>query len=152
GGAVVGNDVLRIDVSIVPIALRETIADLRIEATFDTPASDRQVQLVRTHPFVASLAAYILDTALDPAVDKPAAGRCGVMRSRSVQTRTTLLVVRNRFHLVVHTKRGDRTLLAEDCDVLGFRGSPSAPTWLERAAIEPLLVAVPTANVSDGQK
>jgi ERCC4-related helicase len=152
GGTVVGNGVLQIDVSSVPLALRETIVDPRIEATFEQPPTDRQIQLVRTHPFIASLASYILDTALDPAVDKPSAGRCGVIRSRAVQTRVTLLVVRNRFHLKLHTKRGDRTLLAEECDLLGFQGSPSAPTWLEKDATESLLGAAPSGNVSEGQK
>jgi hypothetical protein len=123
----------------------------RLEATFEQPPTGRQIQLVRTHPFVAGLASYIIDTALDPAVDKPAAGRCGLIRSRSVQTRTTLIVIRNRFHLILHTKRGDRTLLAEDCDLLAFQGAPDAPKCLEDEA-ERLLSAVPSGNVSEGQK
>ena len=152
GGTVAGNGALQIDVSSAPLALRETIVDPRIEATFEQPPTGRQIQLVRTHPFVAGLASYILDTALDRAVDKPAAGRCGLIRSRAVQTRTTLILVRNRFHLMLHTKRGDRTLLAEDCDLLAFQGPPNAPKWLEKDAAESLLSAVPSGNVSEGQK
>ena len=152
GGTVSGEKVLRIDVSAGPPALKDAVIETRLEATFDASPTDGQVQLVRTHPFVAGLAAYLIDTALDSLAEKPAAGRCGVIRTRAVNTRTTLLVIRNRYHLLLRIGREERALLAEDTDVVGFEGQPQGPRWLADGAAESLLGAMPTGNVGDGQK
>ena len=66
------------------------------------------------------IAAYVMDTALD-SVDnssiKPIARRCGLIKTSKVQTRTTLLLVRLRFHLQTPQRAGKEVqpLLAEEC-------------------------------------
>jgi hypothetical protein len=87
---------------------------------------------------VGALAGYVLNAALDreiPAPHRPAR-RCGVVRTRAVTTRTTLLLVRYRFHLTLPSRSGDKQLVAEDARLLAFEGSPAGAAWLtpERSA------------------
>jgi hypothetical protein len=72
------------------------------------------------------------------------------MRTRAVNTRTTLLLARFRYHLI--RPEGDRApLLAEDCQLLAFEGSPAEAKWLSLEAAEALLGAAPDGNVGDQQ-
>lgn len=66
-------------------------------------------------------------------------------------TRTTLLLCRFRYRLVVSRAGEDLPMLAEDCGLLGFTGDPAAPAWLETPATEALLDAAPHGNVAPGQ-
>ena len=120
-----------------------------------------------------TLANYVLETALDPlsgdAARYPAARRCGAIRTKAVDKRTTLLLVRFRYHIVIEglNRKGAKDakgealnqenlssrieeipLLAEDCLVLAFAGSPQNAEWLDAAAAEQLLQAEPEANIS----
>jgi len=126
----------------------------RFRARFGPAAEEGVLTLHRTHPLVEGLAHHVFDTALDP--HTPAiARRAGVVRTRSVAERTTLLLVRTRFQLKeIHRRGGSeevRELLAEDHRLLAFRGTPEAPPtaldWLDEAAAEALLTATPEANV-----
>ena len=102
------------------------------------------------NPFVAGLAGYVLDTALDPQA-KVVAGRCGVIRTADVKQRTTLVLVRFRFHLLVAARGGKRPLLAEESGLLAFEGAAKEPHWLNREGAELLLAAKPAGNVDGGQ-
>jgi hypothetical protein len=87
-----------------------------------------------------------MDMALDP-IGEGVARRCGVIRTSKVEKRTTLLLVRFRYHIL--TKRGEveQELLAEDCQLLAFAGSPQNAQWLDNSVAEELLLAQPDANV-----
>jgi hypothetical protein len=100
GGTVHGDGSVKIDLSEAPSGLRDAVGVDRLAARFDGAEHVGQVALDRTHPFVAGLAGYVLDTALDPQA-KAVAGRCGVIRTPAVNQRTTLVLVRFRFHLLV---------------------------------------------------
>ncbi|HEY9724203.1 MAG TPA: helicase-related protein [Oscillatoriaceae cyanobacterium] len=117
---------------------------------FDAPGAENEIYLQRTHPMVAGLAAYLLDTALDPLLDSPAR-RCGVVRTEAVSRRTTLLILRERFHLIAKRGGVETPLLAEDASVVAFRGTPDAPEWLASDDAEKLLLAVPSGNVTPEQ-
>ena len=107
--------------------------------------------LNRTHPFVEGLAAYVMDTALDP-LGKGAGRRCGVIRTGRVERRTTLLLVRFRYHIMTQAGDGAETaLLAEDCQVLAFAGPPQGAEWLGNEATAGLPDGEPEANVASGQ-
>ncbi|WP_285565942.1 helicase-related protein [Actinoallomurus iriomotensis] len=104
------------------------------------PAPRGQAVLSRTDATVAALARFVLDAALDPkmqAWQRPAR-RCGVIRTRAVDRRTTLLLVRYRFHLRLPARdRTTRHQIAEDARVLAFSGSPAKAEWLpEQEALE----------------
>ena len=145
------SPVLTIDLSGVPQAIRETLgAEGRIRARLDQPA-EGEVHLTRTHPLVAALAQYVLDTALDPQ-GEAIASRCGVIRTQAVQRRTTLLLLRYRFDVATKTRSGEpHVQLAEDAGLLAFEGAPDEPTWLPPERAEALLEAEPAGNVPPEQ-
>ncbi|WP_230967691.1 hypothetical protein [Nostoc commune] len=68
----------------------------------------------------------------------------------AVQKTTTLLLVRLR-HLLESPKH--RSLLAEECAVIGFTGSPSSPSWLSQLEATSLLQqAKPVGDVGQAIK
>ena len=93
----------------------------------------------------------MVETALDTNLDGPGK-RCGVIRTAAVATRTTLLLLRLRFHIVNQGRDGkERPLLAEDLALVGFTGSPDQAEWLPPEELEPLLEAEATANIGSDQ-
>jgi superfamily II DNA or RNA helicase len=121
----------------------------------DLPVKPHEAYLDRTDPNVAAIARYVLESALDSVGvsdprDRPAR-RCGVMRTSAVAKRTTLLLVRFRMHLELPGRDGPRQLVAEDAQVLAYRGQPASAEWLPDAEIAELLAAVPTANIPPDQ-
>lgn len=140
-----------------PAGLRHTIAPLlgsdAVEAGRRVPflaasAVPRgAVALVRTDPVVTAIARYVLDAALDTNTPGPRpARRCGVVRTRGVTTRTTLLLVRYRFHLTLPSRAQQRQLVAEDARLVAFEDSPSEPTWLSEEDAHRLLTVTADAN------
>jgi hypothetical protein len=122
-----------------------------LKARFELPAPDGVLYLNRTHPFVEGLAAYVMDTALDP-LGHGVGRRSGVIRTSRVDRRTTLLLVRFRYHILTQTPDGGETaLLAEDAQIVAFAGSPQNAEWLDDAAAAGLPDAEPEANVSPEQ-
>ncbi|MFD9223107.1 DEAD/DEAH box helicase [Streptomyces sp. NPDC060064] len=130
---VVGADVIEKD---RPIPFRADPAVGRGEAA-----------LVRTDPVVGALAAHVLNAALDKDADgvRPAR-RCGVITTDAVATRTTLLLVRYRFHLTLPSRSGEKQLVAEDARLLAFRGSPKNAEWLAQEGALALLDATASEN------
>jgi hypothetical protein len=147
------NNAVRFDLSETPRALKEAVGieSDQFMARFELPVKDGQLHLNRTHPIVEGLATYVMDTALDP-LGSAIAHRCGVIRTGLVSRRTTLLLIRFRYHII--TKRGEteQPLLAEDCQVLAFAGSPQNAEWLDGATAESLLTAEPEANITPEQQ
>ena len=142
-----------IDLTEAPRAVRESIRSTpKFAGRFQLPVSNDELYLSRTHPVIEGLATYVMDSALDATSvsDGPVpAARCGVIRTKAVSTRTTLLLLRLRYHII--TTRGDEStpLLAEDTLIVGFRRTPSAAEWLSPAEAESLLLATPDDNVTD---
>ncbi|MDA2923115.1 DEAD/DEAH box helicase [Acidobacteria bacterium AH-259-L09] len=146
-GLVSGDQTLKIDLDESPRPLRDLLdGERKITARFEKPVKDEEIYLTRTHPIVEGLATYVLDTALDPQIES-AAHRCGALRTHGVSKRTTLLLVRFRFHILTIEKGGERQLLAEDCQMLAFQGSPQNAVWLDDNEIEGLLELEPAANI-----
>lgn len=142
------------DVSGCPAGLRDTLAttlpgDITKRVQFRTTAAVArgEAALVRTDPAVGALAGYILNAALDgEAGGTRPARRCGVVRTRAVATRTTLLLVRYRFHLSLPSRTGQRQLVAEDARLLAFQGPPTDATWLPAEQALQLLDATADEN------
>jgi len=114
--------------------------------TFTTPAPENVTYLGRNHPFVTTLAQYLLEEALTFG-DKAHAARCGAIRTQRVDRRTVMFLLRLRSTLEEPDKR---PLLAEEVLVCGLRGFP--PDKLERVpdheVLELLQRAKPDANIS----
>ncbi|MCX2949748.1 helicase-related protein [Lentzea sp. NEAU-D7] len=127
------------DLSGTPAGLRDVVAPVLGGDAVERPVPFRstaavargEAALTRTDPVVGAMAGYVLNAALDSKIDGPRpARRCGVIRTREVATRTTLLLVRYRFHLTLPSRAGERQLVAEDARLLAFRGAPASATWL----------------------
>ncbi|MFF8594365.1 DEAD/DEAH box helicase [Streptomyces sp. NPDC015220] len=116
-----------------------------------TPAIGRgEAALVRTDPAIGALASYVLDSALDVnALGPRPARRCGVVTTDAVSIRTTLLLVRYRFHLTLPSRTGERQLVAEDARLLAYQGVPARARWLDDDAATALLAARATANTHE---
>ena len=146
-----------VDLRETPPALRQMLIDAgnlagpHFRARLDLPVGGDQLHLTRTHPIIETLAGYVMDTTLDP-LQSGLAERSGVIRTAAVERRTTLLLVRCRFHIVTLQDGVERPLLAEDCRLVAFAGPPDDPQWLDEAAAEALLAAVPEANIAAPQQ
>ncbi|WP_422733372.1 DEAD/DEAH box helicase [Micromonospora sp. WMMD558] len=135
-----GTGDFTVDVSGAPAGLRDALAPVLggdveqgRKVPFNTTAAVArgEAALVRTDPAVVALAGYVLNAALDDQItgSRPAR-RCGVIRTRAVTGRTTLLLVRYRFHLTLPSRTGTRQIVAEDARLLAFAGAPANATWL----------------------
>jgi superfamily II DNA or RNA helicase len=136
-----GSGDFTVDVSGSPIGLRDALIPLlggdAVERGKPIPfrttsaVGRGEAALVRTDPVVGALAGYVLNAALDEQSDGPRpARRCGVIRTKAVASRTTLLLVRYRFHLTLPSRTGERQLVAEDARLLAFTGAPASAHWL----------------------
>ena len=147
-----GEDPIEVDLAEAPRALKDLLffEKASFKATFTMPVQNDELYLTRTHPLVENLASYVMDTALDGAEDS-IAKRCGTIRTSAVGIRTTLLLLRLRYHLI--SKRGgeERTLLAEEVLPLAFTGSPQSAEWLDAESAEKLLHAAPDGNIHPQQ-
>lgn len=107
----------------------------------DMPVPRGHALLARTDPHVEAVARFVLDSALDPALGYRIAARAGVVRTRAVVQRTTLLLLRFRFHLDLPARHGTRQVVTEETRFLAFSGPPHDATWLDDAATTRLLQA-----------
>jgi len=163
GAQTTGTDPLDANLTEASSALKDVLAqssgfDLKnpkFRFRFNQPVQEGERYLQRTHPFVETLANHVLETALDPlsgdAVRYPSARRCGAIRTKSVQTRTTLLLLRFRYHIIQIQNNVEKPLLAEDCRLLAFTGSPQNAVWLDDLDAEKLLAAQPDGNITTEQ-
>jgi superfamily II DNA or RNA helicase len=118
--------------------------------SFTTPAPEKTTFLGRNHPFVASLAQFLLEEALimDGSAHAP---RCGAIRTTAVNRRTFLMLLRTRFNIIGPDKG---SMLAEEAVVLGFSGiPPQTIEWINEDNILILLSsASPQSNISTGER
>lgn len=147
------NGRFEFDLSESPRSVRESIREqIKFTARFQPTIGDDEIYLSRTHPITEGLATYVMDSALDTASVADGiipAARCGVIRTNQVEKRTTLLLLRLRYHII--TTHGDEVtpLLAEDTQIVGFRSAPSTAEWIGSEEAEALLLAKPDDNVTD---
>ncbi|WP_418345536.1 helicase-related protein [Rhodococcus pyridinivorans] len=136
----------------LPLGLRDALPPGRKDPLpfhRDLPVARGEAVLTRTDASVEAVAQYVMESALDPALDaslRPAR-RCAVIRTDAVSTRTTLLVTRYRFHMTLPSRSGTRELVAEDVATLAFEGAPDRARWLDADATAALLAAAPSGNV-----
>jgi superfamily II DNA or RNA helicase len=150
-----GRDPLELDLAETPRALRDQLGlgeATSLKARFELPVPDGVTYLSRTQPLVEGLAGYVVDTALDPQLDG-VAKRAGAMRTKSVETRTTVLLVRIRYDVVTHHRRDeDHSQIAEESLALAFVGSPESAGWLNEEKLAPLLDASPDDIITSEQR
>ncbi|MFI1068542.1 helicase-related protein [Streptomyces puniciscabiei] len=140
-----------------PAGLRDALAstvgaeviekDREIPFRTDPAVARGEAALVRTDPVVGALASHVLNAALDTQAEgaRPAR-RCGLITTDAVTTRTTLLLVRYRFHLTLPSRHGERQLVAEDARLLAFEGAAANAVWLPPERAVELLDATASEN------
>ncbi|WP_329139851.1 DEAD/DEAH box helicase [Streptomyces sp. NBC_00670] len=136
--------------ALAPVLGPETVEqDRPIPFRTDPAVARGEAALVRTDPVVGALASHVLNAALDPEADgaRPAR-RCGVVTTDAVSTRTTLLLVRYRFHLTLPSRNGEKQVVAEDARLLAFEGAPGKAVWLPPERATALLDAQATENTA----
>jgi len=129
--------------------------------SFTSPTPEGAEYLGRNHRFVAALARYLFEEALrtadslpQPVTTPKIVSRCGVIRTKSVERLTTLLLLRVRYLM----EQPDRTpLLSEEVVVLGYEqplGADGRPAqWLsDGEALRLLDEAKPDENVPLAEK
>ncbi len=118
--------------------------------SFVSPTPEGAEYLGRNHPFVSTLARFLLEDALEKH-GKATAARCGVIRTRDVQQLTYLLLLRVRYLIEFPQKA---PLLSEEVLVYGYVPTiTEKPNWLEESmALQLLTKAQPSANVPMGEK
>jgi len=92
----------------------------RWKVSFLSPTPPDTTFLGRNHPFVSALATFLFEEAMAKGASARAS-RCGVIRTHSVQRRTTLLLLRLRF-TIEEPELTEK--LGEEITVIGFRGYP----------------------------
>ena len=141
------HGIWRADLTNCPQSLREAMDTDQLRFCFAArPVGNDEAEIevyTRTHPHVERLSAWVMNAALDPYNTDCAVRRCGVVRTRRVKTRTTLLLLRIRMQLV----RGDKRLLAEECKLAAFTGTHENPSWLTDDEVLDLLETTPDGNV-----
>jgi superfamily II DNA or RNA helicase len=153
-----GNRTYDVEISNeTPRAMRHAIGlEKPFVGRFDLPVKDKVLYMSRTHPVVEGLASYALETALDDVQghgEKTIASRCGVALTTSVAVKTTVLVVRMQYQLLVKRKGSEnQPLLAEEVVLLAYEGTENTPVWLDPVKSTDLLDSRPSGNVPDALK
>ena len=135
----------------LPEQVRGTLPEKRgARLAFRPPAPEGSVWVGRNHPFISSLAGYLLEQALAERPDA-VASRCAVLRTGRVKRRTALLLLRCRYTLATPEAED---LLAEEVLPLAFAGSPATGIeWLEPAEAKGLLrEASPEMNTTAAER
>jgi len=113
----------RFDVHECPRALRDALGNAdKFIGRFEMPVDESVLYLSRTHPIVEGLAAYVMDTALDPIAES-----------------------------VTRRGDEESAQIAEECRMLAFAGAPDQAEWLDDTTAEKLLRAEPDANIAPEQ-
>ncbi len=150
-GGIVAEGAL--EVGDCPRSMRDAIGreEARLKVRYELPVSADQLYLNRTHPVVEGMASWVLDGSLD-ALGEARARRTGAIRTRAVSVRTTLLLVRLRFHVITRWRgdtRPEQRMLAEELQLVAFEGRPANARWLSSG--DGLLEAEPSGNLDPGQ-
>jgi superfamily II DNA or RNA helicase len=118
--------------------------------SFDSPTPEGAEYIGRNHRFVATLARYLFEAALNQP-GNATVSRCGAIRTRAVTALTTILLLRVRY-LVEQLQAP--ALLSEEVLVLAYAGLEAGTTrWLDTSdALRLLAEAQPDANLSLAEK
>jgi len=118
--------------------------------SFDSPTPEGAEYIGRNHRFVAALARFLFEEALNRP-GNATVSRCGALRTRAVNELTTILLLRVRYLVEQHQAR---PLLSEEVLVLGFVGlGGNDAKWLEASdALRLLAEARPDANIALAEK
>jgi len=114
---------------------------------FEFPPDEGVRYLTRTHPMVEKISTYVVDSALEK-ITNSAAKRAGVIKTKAVSKRTTVLLVRFRYEITTIKDNFKNSQLVEECVTAGFSGSPENAVWLDAAEAAKLYDCRPDDNTA----
>ena len=116
--------------------------------SFLSPTPQGAQYIGRNHEFVSAMARFLMEEAMEGGHDTTVS-RCGVIRTNTVSTLTTLLMLRVRYMLIIPETP---EMLSEEILVTGFRGHGESPEqWLDNA-LTLLADSKPVANIPKQEK
>ncbi len=107
------------------------------KVSFESPTPEGYHYLGRNNRFVEQLCQLVMGNTL-ARTDKRAA-RAAVIRTRQVETKTTLLLFRCRN--VIEQQRGQHQIVAEEMLLWGWRGTPQQKVFLDHPQAKALLAS-----------
>jgi len=107
-----------------------------VKVSFQSPTAEGYHYIGRNHRFVEQLCQLIMANTL-ARIDKRAA-RAAVIRTSSVDLKTTLMLFRCRN--VIEERKGATQIVAEEMLLWGWRGTPQQKEFLQHDAAKALLV------------
>ncbi len=126
----------RIVMGNMPPQLRETLpSGDPVKVSFESPTPDGYQYLGRNNRFVEQLCQLVMGNTL-ARTDKRAA-RAAIIRTRQVETKTTLLLFRCRN--VIEQEKGQHQIVAEEMLLWGWRGTPQQKEFLDHPKAKALL-------------
>lgn len=141
------NGVYSLNLTESPRAIKEIFNNKdKVKVKFDKPVKEGTVYLHRTHPIVQNISSYVIEGAFD-SENESLAKRSGVIRTRGVEKKTTLMLLRLRYQINRIADRQVIELLAEDLMKVAFTDSINNPSWLSDEDLDKLLVLSTDANV-----
>jgi superfamily II DNA or RNA helicase len=141
----------RIDPSNLPELLRNALGkggerDASLPFTFHSPVPEGFRYLGRLDRLVSTMCEDLLSRSLDPTAKKRVA-RAAVIKSKDVQTRMVVLLVRARN--LIRERREKKQIVAEELLLWGWRGLAKKREFLEARETERLMRdIVPSGNLS----
>ena len=98
------NGVVKVGSGRIPRGLRDALhVDRHVLVRFLPPATAGELLPYPHSPRGGGTGRYLLDTALDPKLDG-VARRCGAIRTRRSRRRTTVLLLRLRYHIITRSR------------------------------------------------
>ena len=113
--------------------------------SFDSPTPEHYLYIGRNHSFVEQLCQLVLANTIHRRGKH--AARSAVIRTDSVEVKTTILLFRVRN--VIETKKKDHQIVAEEMLIWGYRGTGADGDYLTSVEARELLTAAqPTSNLT----
>jgi superfamily II DNA or RNA helicase len=113
-----------------------------VKISFESPTPEGYHYLGRNNRFVEQLCQLVMANTL-ARVDKQAA-RAAIIRTRHVETKTTVLLFRCRN--VIEQQKGQHQIVAEEMLLWGWRGTPQQKEFLDHAQAKALLASARAAS------
>jgi hypothetical protein len=128
----------------MPAPLRALLpeSDEPLAVSFESPTAEGFYYIGRNHRFVEQLCQLVMGNTL--AREGKRAARAAVIRTRQVQTKTTLLLFRCRN--VIEESSARHQVVAEEMVLWGWRGTPAQKEFIDHATGKCLLLAARAAS------
>jgi superfamily II DNA or RNA helicase len=133
----------------LPPALRNTLPPVkgdRLKVSFESPTPEGYLYLGRNHLFTEQLCQHVLAHSINHR-DGIRAARAAVIKSRQVDSKTTVVLFRCR-NVIEEKRRANHQIVAEEMLLWGYRGMPGEEVFLSHDQARELLnTAQPSADL-----